>query len=123
MISDKLLGKIRTLCHELDELSQDSFDKGMKLITAAKAETSPVKVPDVISQREYERLSKNKKYTDAAQLISETLALLKELDNVEWVYNDKIQKLYHIKPDRPKMADEETVYSLEPPFYRTKFLS
>ncbi|KNZ42730.1 hypothetical protein [Acetobacterium bakii] len=123
MISDKLLEKIRKLCHELDELSQENFDKGMKLHAASKAETSPVEVPHVISQKENERLLKNKAYIHAAQIIGETLALLEELDNVEWIYNDKIRKLYYNRPDRSKIADDETVYSLEPPFTRSKFLN
>jgi len=123
MISDKLFEKIRTLCHELDNLSQENFDKGMKLHAASKAETSPVEVPHVISQKEYERLSKNKAYTHAAKIIGETLALLEELDNVEWIYNDKIRKLYYNRPEQAKTADDKTVYSLEPPFTRSKFLS
>ena len=123
MISDKILETIRILCQELDNLSQENFDKGMKLITASKAETSSIKVPDVISKKEYERLLKSPEYTHAAEVVTDTLSLLEELDNLEWVYNDMIRKLYHLKPDRPKMADDDTIFSLEPPFSRSKFLN
>lgn len=123
MIPDELLEKIRKLCLELENLSQEHFDKGMKLFKASKAKNSSFKVPDVISKKEYETLLKNTEYRDAAELVSETLALLEELDKLEWIYNDKIRKLYHLKPDRPKIADDETVFSLEPPFTRSKFLN
>ncbi|MBU4540198.1 hypothetical protein [uncultured Acetobacterium sp.] len=123
MISEKILEKIRKLCKDLDGLPQESFDKGIKLFAADKAESRASKVLDVISKKEYERLSKNSEYTEAAEIIADTLTLLEELDNLEWVYNDLIRKLYHCRPERPQMSDDDTVFNLEPPFTRSKFLS
>jgi hypothetical protein len=126
MIPEKMLDKIRKLCKDLDGLSQDTFDKGLKRFAAEKAEFRTSQLNSLISKKEYERLSKNPDYTQATEIISDTLALLEELDNLEWVYNDMIRKLYQVKPDRPEMTDEvedNTVYCLEPPFCRSKFLS
>ncbi|WP_373481827.1 hypothetical protein [Acetobacterium sp.] len=126
MISKKLLGKIRELCKDLDNLSQENFDKGIKLFAADKAESRTCQMIDVISKKEYDRLSKNSDYTQAAEVIADTLTLLEELDNLEWVYNDLIRKLYQCKPDRPEMTNEvedNTLYCLEPPFSRSKFVN
>jgi len=123
MISEKMLDKIRALCKDLDGLSQESFDKGIKLFAADKADSRSTQVIDVISKKEYERLSNNSEYTEAAEIIADTLTLLEELDNLEWVYNDLIRKLYHCRTERPKMTDDDTVFNLEPPFSRSKFLN
>ena len=126
MISKKMLEKIRELCKDLDGLSQESFEKGIKIFAADKAESRTSQVVDVISKKEYERLSKNPEYTQAAEIISDTLTLLEELDNLEWVYNDLIRKVYNCHPDRPEFSKEiedNTVHCLEPPFSRSKFLN
>ncbi|MBC3901461.1 hypothetical protein [Acetobacterium malicum] len=126
MISEKMLDKIRALCKDLDGLSQESFEKGIKIFAADKAESRTSQVVDVISKKEYERLSKNPEYTQAAEIITDTLSLLEELDNLEWVYNDLIRKLYNCHPDRPeftKEIEDNTLYCLEPPFSRSKFLN
>lgn len=123
MISEKMLEKIRALCKDLDGLSQESFDKGIKIFAADKAESQKSQVIDVISKKEHERLSKNSEYAQAAEIITDTLTLLEELDNLEWIYNDLIRKLYHSRPDRPKTTDDDTVFNLEPPFSRSKFLN
>ena len=48
MISEKMLDKIRALCKDLDGLSQESFEKGIKLFAADKAESRTLQVVDVI---------------------------------------------------------------------------
>jgi len=126
MIPEKMLEKIRKLCKDLDGLSQESFDKGIKLYAAKKAEAQTIKVSGGITRKEYERLSKIPEYNQAAEIVSDALTLMEELDNLEWIYNDLICKLYHCKPDRPEMSDEvedNTRYCLEPPFSRSKFLN
>lgn len=124
MISEKLLEKIRQLRKNLDNLSQENFEKGIKIFAASKAESGKSYGADVISKKEYERLSKNPEYNQAAEIVTDTLTLLEELDNLEWVYNDLIRKLYHTRPEIPKVADDDdSVYSLEPPFTRSKFLN
>ncbi|MDK2941552.1 MAG: hypothetical protein PWP56_1065 [Acetobacterium sp.] len=123
MISEKLLEEIRKLCKDLDSLTQENFDKGIKIFAANKSKAHTSQVVDVINKKEYERLSKNPEYTEAAELITNTLTLLEELDNLEWVYNDLIRKLYHCRPDRPQTTDDDTVFNLEPPFSRSKFLN
>lgn len=124
MIPEQMLEKIRKLCKNLDGLSQESFAKGIKIIAAQKAESQTIKVSGGISEKECERLSKNPDYRQAAEIISDTLTLLEALDNLEWVYNDLIRKLYHVRPEIPQTSDdEENVYSLEPPFTRSKFLN
>lgn len=123
MISDKLLEKIRKLRKDLDNLPQEHFEKGIKLFAATKAEAGASYVKNVISKNEYNRLSKNPEYNQAAEIVTDTLTLLEELDNLEWVYNDMIRKLYHSRPEIPKVDADDSVYSLEPPFTRSKFLS
>lgn len=126
MISKKMLEKIKQLCKDLDNLSQESFEKGIKLFAADKAESQTCHVTNVISKKEYERLSKNSEYKQAAETITDTLTLLEELDNLDWVYNDLIRKLYNCHPDRPEFTNEiedNTRYCLEPPFSRSKFLN
>ncbi|MBU4439376.1 MAG: hypothetical protein KJ779_07410, partial [Firmicutes bacterium] len=107
MISEKLLEKIRQLRKDLDNLSQENFEKGIKIFAASKAESGKSYGADVISKKEYERLSKNPEYNQAAEIVTDTLTLLEELDNLEWVYNDLIRKLYHTRPEIPKVADDD----------------
>ncbi|KAF5073857.1 hypothetical protein LNN31_07170 [Acetobacterium wieringae] len=124
MIPEQMLEKIRKLCKDLDGLSQESFAKGIKMYAAQKAESQTIKVSGGISKKEYDRLSKVPEYCEATEIIADTLTLLEALDNLEWVYNDLIRKLYHIRPEIPQTPDdEENVYSLEPPFTRSKFLN
>ena len=126
MISKKILEKIRELCKDLDGLSQESFTKGIKILAAKRSASETIKVNGGISKQEYERLSKNPEYTEAAEIIGDTVTLLEELDNLEWVYNDLIQKVYKCHPDRPEFTTEiedNTTYCLEPPFTRSKFLN
>ena len=72
-IIEKNIDKIRELCKDLDGLSQENFDKGIKLFAADKAESRTCQMIDVISKKEYERLSKNSEYTQAAEVITDTL--------------------------------------------------
>ena len=123
MISEKLLEEIRKLRKDLDNLSQENFEKGIKIFAATKAESGASYVKNIISKNEYERLTKNPEFNHAAEIVTDTLTLLEELDNLEWVYNDLIRKLYHTRPEIPKAADDDTIYSLEPPFTRSKFLN
>lgn len=123
MISKKCLKKSGSSVKTLMVCPKRAL-KGIKIFAADKAESRTSQVVDVIS-KEYERLS-NPEYTQAAEIISDTLTLLEELDNLEWVYNDLIRKVYNCHPDRPEFSKEiedNTLYCLEPPFSRSKFLN